>query len=89
MPYLIRGVIGLNRSNASRVGQLTYLAETGDHFYIWDGVHKAAHFGTAEAGLRAADRCNGPWFNIPDPASIEVVDSVGISGSDRAGLSVL
>ena len=57
------------------MGQMTYLAETGDHFYIWDGAHKAAHFASTQAGLDAAAQCNGPWFNVPDPATIEVVGS--------------
>jgi hypothetical protein len=73
MPYVIRSRIAANRGNVVRAGIYTYLAETGDHFYIWDGVHKAAHFKTAESGLEAADQCNAPWSNLPDPATVEGV----------------
>jgi hypothetical protein len=73
MPYVIRGRIGADRGVSARTGIFTYLAETGDHFYIWDGLHKVAHFATARAGLEAAALCNGPWFNTPDPASVEAV----------------
>jgi hypothetical protein len=75
MPYMVRGKIGAARGNEGRIGQLTYLAETGDHFYIWNGAHKAAHFPSAQAGLDAVARCNGPWFNIPDPATVEIIKS--------------
>jgi hypothetical protein len=75
MPYVVRGKISAARAGGGRMGHMTYLAETGDHFYIWDGAHKAAHFASAQAGLDAAARCNGPWFNVPDPATIEVVGS--------------
>jgi hypothetical protein len=73
MPYVIRGKIGAARGLSARTGIFTYLAETGDHFYIWDGLHKVAHFATADAGLQAVKLCNGPWFNTPDPASVEAV----------------
>ena len=76
MAYIVRGKIGLNRDNVSRVGQFTYLATTGD-LYVWDGPHKASRFESAEAGLAAADQCNGPWFNIPDPTTIESVECLG------------
>jgi len=72
--YMVRGKIGTNCGNEVRVGQFTYLAETGDHFYIWNGIHKAARFESVKAGLDAAGRCNGPWFNVPDPATIESVE---------------
>jgi hypothetical protein len=71
--YLVRGRIGSARGNESRVGELTYLAEAGDHFYVWDGAHKAAHFESAQAGLDAASECNGPWFKTPDPATVESI----------------
>lgn len=74
MPYVIRGKIGVNRRSSAREGQLTYLADTGDHFFIWDGAHKAAHFASPEIGFVAASQCNGPWFNVPDPATIESVE---------------
>ena len=77
MPYLIRGKIGVNRPNSPRVGHFTYLTQTGDRFYIWDGAHKAAHFVSPEAGFIAASRCNGPWFNVPDPATIESIEWSG------------
>ncbi len=74
MTYVVRGKIGVNQPNVSRAGKPTYLAETGDHFYIWDGVHKAAHFASAEAGLAAAAQCHGPWFNVPDATTIESLE---------------
>jgi hypothetical protein len=73
--YIVRGRIGSSLGNAGRLGQFTYLAETADHFYIWGGAHKASRFDSAEAGLLAAERCNGPWFNVPDAASVESVES--------------
>jgi hypothetical protein len=75
MPYVVRGKIGAVRGNEARVGQFTYLAETGDCFYIWNGAHKASHFASVDAGLEAASQCNGSWFNAPDPATIGVVES--------------
>ena len=75
MPYIVRGKIAANRTNAARVGRLTYLAETGDHFYVWDGAHKAALFASQQAGLLAVSHCNGPWFNVPDPATIESIET--------------
>jgi hypothetical protein len=74
MPYVIRGRIGANRMNSARIGHLTYLAETGDHFYVWNGAHRAAHFASPEAGFVAASQCNGPWFNVPEPATIESIE---------------
>jgi hypothetical protein len=84
MPYVVRGKIGAVRGNEGRVGHLTYLAEAGDHFYIWDGAHKAAHFRSAQAGLDAAGQCNGPWFNMPDPTSVESLEWAADMGVDLA-----
>ncbi len=74
MTYVVRGKIGVNRTNSARVSRATYLAGTGDRFYIWDGAHKAAHFESAEAGLAAAAQCHGPWFNMPDATTIESLE---------------
>jgi hypothetical protein len=73
MIFVVRRRIGTARGNEGPAGELIYLAETGDYFYIWDGLHKAAKFETAQAGLKAAEECNGPWFRMPDPATIETV----------------
>jgi hypothetical protein len=71
--FIARGVIGVNGDNAARVGQFTYLSETGDHWYQWDGAHRATHFATSAAAMAAAETCMGPWFNRPDPGSIEAI----------------
>jgi hypothetical protein len=39
------------------------------------GGAKAAHFPSARAGLEAAERCDGPWFNVPDPTTVEAIES--------------
>lgn len=75
MPYMVRGKIGAARGNEGRTGQFTYLTETGDRLYIWNGAHRAARFPSAQAGLDAARWCNGPWFNVPDPTTVEAVES--------------
>jgi hypothetical protein len=82
---VVRGKIGAVRGNEARVGQFTYRGETGDCFYVWNGAHKASHFASVDVGLAAASRCNGPWFNAPDPATIEVVESAqGVSDASVA-----
>jgi hypothetical protein len=80
MTFVVRGRIGTARGNEGRTGELTYLAETGDYFYIWDGLHKAAQFETAQAGLDAANECKGPWFRMPDPGTIESVNVQDVMG---------
>ena len=75
MPFTARGRIGAKPGSPARTARYTYIAETGDRFFIWDGPHRAALFDTPEQALGAAASCNGPWFNMPDAQTVEAVEA--------------
>ena len=70
--FIARGVIGGAPSTAAQ-GRFTYLSEVSDDWYQWDGAHKATHFASPSDAMDAAASCNGPWFNRPDPDSVEAI----------------
>ncbi len=67
--FIARGVVG----TAGGAGRFTYLSEVSDGWYQWNGAHKATHFPSRTDALTAAESCQGPWFNHPDPDSIDAI----------------
>ena len=72
--FVARGVIRATGGNDAWVGRYTYVSEPNLGFYQWDGLHKVKFFGTADDALSAAGRCQGPLFQLPDPATIEALE---------------
>ncbi|MEO8081156.1 MAG: hypothetical protein ABI641_11540 [Caldimonas sp.] len=70
--FIARGVVGADAITAAG-GRFTYLSEVCADWYQWDGAHKATHFASRAAARAAAASCMGPWFNHPDPGSVETI----------------
>ena len=75
MSFVARGVIAATGSNAAWVGRYTYVGEPNLGFYQWDGLHKAKFFATSDDALNAAAMCHGPLFQLPDPATVEAIET--------------
>ncbi|MCE9657255.1 MAG: hypothetical protein K8R60_01755 [Burkholderiales bacterium] len=71
--FIARGVVGAGRGGISRAGRFTYLSEVSADWYQWDGEHKATHFASPDEAMTAAAACKGPWFNHPDPDTVEAI----------------
>ena len=71
--FIARGVIGTYAGNAVGAGRFTYLSEVSADWYQWNGAHKATHFASHADAMTAAASCKGPWFNHPDPGSVETI----------------
>jgi hypothetical protein len=71
--FVVRGVVAAGASHADGSGRFTYLSEVAADWYQWNGAHRATHFASEADGMRAAALCKGPWFNHPDPESVETV----------------
>lgn len=70
--FIARGVVGGDASNAVD-GRFTYLSEVSADWYQWNGAHRATHFASRADAMAAAASCMGPWFNRPDPGSVETI----------------
>ena len=75
MKYIARGTIAPHGANERLVGQFTWLSESEQGWYQWDGWHKATAFATAQAALDCATECTGPLFRMPAPESIVAVET--------------
>jgi hypothetical protein len=71
--FVARGVVATGEGNAGSVGRFTYLSEVSADWYQWNGAHKATHFASSAAAMKAAAACMGPWFNYPDPGTVEAI----------------
>lgn len=71
--YIARGVVAISEGAVDRPSRFTYVAEVSSDWYRWDGAHKAAQFASAAEAMTAAAQCIGPWFNAPDPDTVEAV----------------
>ena len=71
--FVARGVVGASRRGTARANRFTYLSEVSADWYQWDGAHKATQFPSAGDAMAAAALCKGPWFNHPDPDTVEAI----------------
>ena len=71
--FIARGVVGTDRGRMARVDRFTYVSEVSADWYQWNGAHRATHFVSPGAALAAAALCKGPWFNHPDPGTVEAI----------------
>jgi hypothetical protein len=71
--FIARGLVGPNEGDNARARRFTYLVRVSTDWYQWDGAHKATFFDSFDDAMRAAGLCMGPWFNRPDPGTVEAV----------------
>lgn len=75
--FVVRGTIAPFHENHALVGQYTYLADGSDPKapYVWDGDHRAVAFVDVQVAYDAGVAAQGPLFRMPDPSSIEVINT--------------
>lgn len=71
--FIARGVVDATDGGPAQAGRFTYLSEVSVDWYQWGGAHKATHFASAGDAMSAAASCQGPWFNHPDPETVEAI----------------
>jgi hypothetical protein len=76
--FVVRGEVAKDALSTIRKGDTVWLGWT-DESGGWHEWHhqgspaRAKRFSSPEEARRIALRCNGPWYSVPDPKSIDVL----------------
>lgn len=76
--YVVRGKVEKNVAGLSvKAGTdvwLTYSRESGG-WHSWSQDFRDAKAFPTQEGAAAESNCNGPWYLVPDPNSIEILEA--------------
>ena len=78
--YVVRGKVAKNALNTIKKGDTVWLTWSPDSggWHNWSHAAAPIHakrFSTPDEARRVARACHGPWYSMPDPNTIEVLEA--------------